>query len=297
VPAFLRLAILFPSLAGGNESIELSVPRQTQGSESVANQVGGCLPSWSARIPSSIASCTCFSLRSNCLCRPRSIARTTLKRPISLHNSAFVVCCIGPRPQSRRGGRPLHKGEPQSLSLRWGFPFYFYGVSEADLRALNQMMRHQGGCSHARFNQSVRRCGGACHERRHRVRRDGQDQHRRCASNGAHRTRRAYSQSSRRRAGECRPLLAWLVRCNLEQIWRLRAGERTSIPEPSGSWFTRNSHLSPLSLQSGPLPDGRRLLRPAPLCGHQPELLSLAPFSDGTGTKPLPLHAPHISWP
>ena len=54
--------------------------------------------------------------------------------------------------------------------------------------------------------------------------------------------------SFRRHAGECRPLPARLVWCNLGQIWRLCAGERTPIPESPGSWSTCNSSLSPLSL-------------------------------------------------
>ena len=153
------------------------------------------------------------------------------------------------------------------------------------------------GGSHVRFDKSACGCRGACHEHWHRIRRNGQDQYRRCASQGAQPTSRAYSQSFRRHAGECRPLLARLVWCNLEQIWRLCAGECTPIPESPDSWSTRNSGLSALSLQSGPLPDGRRLLRRTALCGHQPELLSLAPFSIGAGEKPLPLHAIHISRP
>ena len=46
----------------------------------------------------------------------------------------------------------------------------------------------------------------------------------------------------------CRPLLAWLVRCHLEQIWWLCPGERTSIADHSGSWSTGNPRLSPISL-------------------------------------------------
>ena len=98
------------------------------------------------------------------------------------------------------------------------------------------------------------------------------------------------------RTSECRPLLTRLVRGDLLQLWRLRAGECPPIPEHAGRRPSGHPGLSALPLQGGPLSDGRSLLRPATLCRHQPKLLSLALFHDRPRAQPLSLHAARISW-